>query len=247
MRRWLRSVDWLAINTSALVLILMIWCLSCLGFPDHDHHDTNARYAADTKLTEFPWPASAEGWTAVFTGLLTFSTAGLWIVTRTAANAAKAAAEALPKLERAYVLFTGAVSDDIRESLTLGNLTRTRFALKYNTKNHGRTAAIIKAIRLSAGYVEVGFPKMPDAFGSEWPDAFVMGSGDSPPAGTVTFPIAGSDFEKAKKSIGHIFFWGKIEYLDVFDNPHETGLCAEWSFDEGRFIVSECRELNYHT
>ncbi len=113
MRRWLRSIDWLAINTSALVLVLTVWVLSWAGFPDHDRYDTQTQYTASGQPDEFPWWESSAVWTAIFTGLLTISTVGLWIVTRTAANAAaqtvRTMQETAERQLRAYVYFDGPI------------------------------------------------------------------------------------------------------------------------------------------
>src|SRR5258708_30546239 len=84
---------------------------------------------------------------AVFTAVLAFSTIFLWIVTRKAAVAAKASADALITIERAYmfaeVSYKGFVSEDGR-----GDELHTEVKLW----NYGKTPADITMIR---GYIVV--------------------------------------------------------------------------------------------
>ncbi|HXM85251.1 MAG TPA: hypothetical protein VN899_05560 [Stellaceae bacterium] len=115
------------------------------------------------KPDELPWYRSSAVWTAIFTGLLTLSTAGLWTVTRTAANAAKTAAESLPVVERAYVYpivisggdLAGYIEDSENYyplSLTKHDIPRPeRTEITFRIKNYGKTPAILKAVYAAFG------------------------------------------------------------------------------------------------
>jgi hypothetical protein len=97
------------------------------------------------------------------------------------ADAAKKAAEALPKLERAYVFFNSATSEDITASRTLGGIKPTIFRVNYSFENHGRTAAILISIKMNAAYVASGFPNIADALPGDIPTYLIVGSGEGPP------------------------------------------------------------------
>jgi hypothetical protein len=138
-------------------------------------------------------------------------------------------------------------SPDIRTTVDLGDTTVDRFTVEYGFKNHGRTPAIITKANVAAKYIATGFPRMTDAPNDELPTALILSAGESKGGHTFQFPIVGVNYQSAKAGTGKIFCWGKLEYRDVFDVPHETGICAEWDFGEARFIISKTKEMNYHT
>jgi len=182
-----------------------------------------------------------------FAVVLTGSTIGLWIVTRTAANAAKAAADALPRLERAYLFFANAESQEIVTYASCITIARyDNVLVKYSYRNHGRTPAIIKSILIGAKYLEHGFPKMSDALGGNLIADVIVGD-DLTPGGDQYFNMSGKDFDNAKNGIGRVFFWGELGYEDVFGNYCTTGICSEWHFRQSRFVISNNKALNYRT
>ena len=249
MLKWLRSVDWLAINTSALVLVVSMWASVLLPSP---HANQATYHATDQKQDNLILGITAEGWTAIFTGLLTFSTIGLWLVTRDASNAAKAAGEALPKMERAYVFFNSLTCAQLGEPgdivllIWKQNPTKTaNFRLLYGFKNHGRTPAIVTSLNVYARFVAGEISEK--VVGDPLPMPLVVSGGESPPESSFNCVVTGAEYQEARAGHGYIFFWGKIAYLDVFEAQHETGICAHWHFGEARFVISETKELNYYT
>jgi hypothetical protein len=96
---------------------------------------------------------------AVFTLVLAVSTIFLWRVTNTNrnANAARDAAEALPAIERPYVLVTGGGSLTVAAQMTRA----PRPAVFYRAGNYGRTPAIIENVRAGYSRNNRGNPDMP--------------------------------------------------------------------------------------
>jgi hypothetical protein len=190
---------------------------------------------------------------AAFTLLLVAVTAWLAFATNRAANAAKTAAEALPRLEQAYVFFSEA-KGDIQDTVVIEAITRTDnpgiIKATYRFKNHGRTPAIVTHLDVVLDYIEVGFPDKPS--GGELPSHLIVSSQETSPnidraASEYRGRITRSEYQKATVGTGRIFFCGRIVYLDVFGKSHETGICAEWNFDGNRFIISKNKDLNYYT
>jgi hypothetical protein len=168
--------------------------------------------------------------------------------TASAANAAKAAAEAVPGLERAYLFFSSATSDDFNPSMSFVGTSPDIFKINYRYKNSGRTPALLKRVQIGCGYFEKGFPTNGVFnYDSDLPTVHVIEGGLEPPPNDVQLFVQGDEYEKAKDFMGRYFFWGKLTYLDVFGISHETGICSEWHFGQNRFVVSHCKELNYYT
>jgi hypothetical protein len=83
LKRWLHRLFLLMLIAGALVFAGWVgWSLA-----QYCDEKNGAETASQKKPFEIPWPGSA-GWTAIFTGLLTVSTIGLWLVNRGLLNAA---------------------------------------------------------------------------------------------------------------------------------------------------------------
>ena len=218
-------------------------------FPSNQDTTREAQHGSGVVASEHSENKLTDWLLVLFNGLLFGSTLLLWVSTRKAANAAKSAAEALPRLERAYVFFISATSADFDEPpFELGGIPRV-IRIKYRFKNSGRTPAILKRIQIGAEYLQSGFPAKGNfTYGDgKLPAPLIVGSDESPPESNAQARVSGTDYEWAKQGVGRIFFWGKLTYLDVFGASHETGICSEWHFGQSRFVVSDCDELNYYT
>jgi hypothetical protein len=137
------SRDWRShgsVARSGLILLALL-CLSAAQAPPNaeNHHSDAKTYqskpepAAPPKMERGPTyvlnsdarqePPNGDflnvpwdGWVAIFTGVLTAATIGLGWATFVSAKAAKAAADALPILERAYI-YPEIVSDGVLQAL----------------------------------------------------------------------------------------------------------------------------------
>lgn len=177
---------------------------------------------------------------------------------RISADAAKQSADAaalnagiIPKMERAFVFFDSAESNDLGSALISNMLSaiptpqQSIIKITYGFKNHGRTPAIVTTVNVEARYFETGSPERLER--DPLPMPLIVSGEDGPPDGEYGCAITGGEFRKAKAGEGRIFFWARLVYRDVFDTPHETGICAHWDFRESRFVVSKSNELNYYT
>jgi hypothetical protein len=241
----LKGVDYPLRGLLAALIAIVLLSFSTAKYSNVPEKN-QPKASPEEKTNDLFLGVSAEGWTAIFTGFLTFSTIGLWLVTRTAANAARDAAEALPIVERAYVFLKSAESNDISNTLTFGDDTVGKFSLKWAFKNHGRTPAKIQDLRMMVRY----WPKPPstnDKSGTPLPAPFVIGAGEEWANNPFTFEVYGAEYEQAKAGQGCIYFWGKLGYADIFNARHEVGFCSQWHFGENRFIITEGDHLNYNT
>ena len=96
MLKYLRNIDWLPLSACAFLLLVAVDLLSWFGFSQNGRQHYSAQNTASQKPIEIPWP-DAGGWTAIFTGVLSISTIGLWVSTRGLAVAALSEHE---KMER---------------------------------------------------------------------------------------------------------------------------------------------------
>lgn len=118
MLKWLRSIDWLPLTITALIIVLGFNLLSWFaGQPFH-----------------VPWPHEPDAWVAIFTATLTISTVLLWLSTSSLAREARDSARKLIDMERPYVTGGG---DFVRTDTGGVELFRL------DVENHGKTAAFM--------------------------------------------------------------------------------------------------------
>jgi hypothetical protein len=210
MLKWLRSIDWLPLTTSALILVLSIELLSSLGFPNHQR-DNRTLPGANQEPIEIPWP-DAGGWTAIFTALLTASTFLLWARTRDLALAARETIERDKEsreiLERSYVSGGGIV--DWQDK---------RFKVHIN--NHGRTPADLKWIHY--GFCSARNPPFTPDYTHcvSWVDSIGPGLRSHLTA-RIALPLTPADLA----SQGWAFF-ARFVYRDIFKGECTAGFIVE--------------------
>lgn len=150
MLRWLRANWRIVLLLAAIWLAFECW-ISWAAFCDQPHYNagnnhTHKEYSCVSRGPVLFAAQSFWGWgrhtfddaesvIALFTGILAISTIFLWAVTKTAADAAKAAAEHIPTVERAWVFCL------ITSITTLG---QPKFIL--HIKNHGKTPGFVKVV-----------------------------------------------------------------------------------------------------
>ena len=72
--------------------------------------------------------------------------------------------------------------------------------------------------------------------------------GVNEPIGPFDCPLTASETEiaKAARNEGYIFMIAKIDYDDIFGEPHETGMCVVYKFaTKGFGLVSRQNKCNY--
>jgi hypothetical protein len=144
---------------------------------------------------------------------------------QTAADAAKKSADALPILERAY-LFVEFSDSNIQEVLAMytDNASTRRIKVRFTIFNYGKTPAIVKAIFRTLLHIDggMGEPFYVESVLIE--DEIIIASG----ARTEIYRVEdqrvltddGAVAIKERRCL--VLFFGKVEYEDVFGNPHET-------------------------
>jgi len=182
------------------------------------------------------------------------------------AKAAKDAAEALPILERAFVL----MYPDIQPSITrtLGPAGKRRIdeiMTGFLLINHGRTHAIVKSISFGVSLVDdlTTIPRYSDSV-IDW-DVVIPGGGRYPEKTTVSaieppekyekityfhhniltieISAAQSDQILAKKLFPLVL--GRAAYVDIFGKRYEIGDCFIYNGRTGFFEQHGGQEYNY--
>jgi hypothetical protein len=174
---------------------------------------------------------TAERAIAVFTGLLALFSVLLWIYTKRAANAARRAAEHIPTVERAYLFaapaFIGA------------NQERTETTIEISVDNPGRTPGILTSIygQFSQKPPKGDAPQYNG--GGSYPFELTVNCSNGDPRAKAVLPVVfKTDFAEQQ------FFWGYIEYLDIFKKPHTSRFCTVIFPAESRWQIAGGRAWN---
>lgn len=189
-------------------------------------------------------------WLMIFTGALVICNVGLWFYTMRAANSAKKAADALPTVERAYLFIDSIEWPKGELGFTLSEYNKLT-PIKGIIRNVGRTPAILCKVSSMVSIKESEYPTKEAVRGkleiSVPTGVIIEGDGTEPfSCGGAIGPsiMTESDFIQAT-----ILCYGYVIYEDIFGKSHETGFCYEFKpiYLEGRFHISNNKELNYYT
>lgn len=152
--------------------------------------------------------------------------------TNKAANAAKESAEALPKIERAYIF--AAVGFDNSGVLTV------------ELENHGRTPAILKSMCATRTLNTTPPQEFDNRHKSHIPDGIVIANGKPWPA-VVTPDISKEEWELIEGTQFTLFCYGVVEYKDILSQRRNTGFCWQLNYEDGmgRWIIADSK-LNYY-
>lgn len=171
------------------------------------------------KTTNDPIALSTFG-TFIFTGVLGISTIFLWGATKTAANAAKTAAEHVPRVERAYIF--GGPSNIVM------NLPGRKTTFDIQIGNSGRTPALLKEICLVISTTcPTGEPNYPN------PQIVVTDLAIDGAATGVRLPINSST-----NLVSPYFAYGFFKYDDIFHVTHTSRFCARIIPAMGKFEIA---------
>jgi hypothetical protein len=165
--------------------------------------------------------------------------------THKTAVAAKEAAEHIPRVERAYLFLW----HEIDRRITPNAIPNTGDILEVNFRfhNHGKTPAILRRIEADIRVVERNeFPTaLRDVGATDMPPGLIISGGQATP----TFPqrtLMSAERWREVTFQGHLLlFLGRVQYLDIFGDLHETGFCLQW-FGDG-FGPAATEALNYYT
>jgi hypothetical protein len=145
-----------------------------------------------------------------------------------------------PHAERAYLF---AAHDDTApatlDEISPGKVYRVLF------KNYAKTPAVYRGLHTMCSYWPTQFPN-PKFSAEKWEGSVVIGVNE--PIGPFDCPLTASENEiaKAARSEGYIFMIAKIDYDDIFGEPHETAICVVYKFaTKGFGLVSRQNKCNY--
>jgi hypothetical protein len=152
--------------------------------------------------------------------------------TEKAAKAAQDSADALSKIEKAYIF----ISVEFKH-----------FDIFIKLTNHGKTPAILTKAHGSWVSQKTCPSKIDRRINADIPDGIVI-SGSKPYSIRIPPAIDAMDCRAFKDSGDILFCYGLVEYKDVLGNSRETGFCWQHVTDiEGsRFNIADSK-LNYYT
>ncbi len=196
---------------------------------------------------------------AIFTCVLGVSTIGLWIQTGKAANAAQAAAEHIPRVERAR-LYVVMESENVSTSLSLAasefekkrdrkDWTLVSFGIGYSFRNYGKTPAFIHEI----GHQVIVADEEPRIISYRLqvplPVDFVLGPDRTTTRiGDVAVPkIRASDALAIRDMKATFWFCGYVVFDDAFGNRFEQQFKWHYSAVSDRFCTYSYREIERKT
>jgi len=254
----------------AAALLLLVWCLPALAEQSHSRHAADqfgyveaaslsrhafnasqpacdedvpgaAACAGPKDWQDVAWLKAKAAWNflfgtaeraiAVFTGLLALFSVLLWIYTKRAANAAHRAAEHIPAVERAYLFATPAFIG--------ANNDKTETTVEITVDNPGRTPGILTSIYGQFSNKPPKGDRPQYNGGASYPFELTVNSTNGDPRARVVLPVVfKTDFAEQQ------FFWGYIEYLDIFKKPHTSCFCTLIFPAESRWQVTGGRAWN---
>ena len=137
-----------------------------------------------------------------------------------AANAAKDSADALPKIERAYLF--------VKVRINNVNLADGKFWIQFNVeiKNYGKTPAVLRLLRNYSSWEDVVPQELikHELASKNIPDGFVIGSGEghSELCEITLNQDEWSEFQSLNKTV---YIVGSVDYRDVLNEERRTSYC----------------------
>lgn len=205
-------------------------------------------------------------------------TARLAEATEIAAAAARSSAAILPSLERAYVFVEADPHslDQVNMELVFiktGPHPRKpqQFGVSYQLVNHGKTPAIVKAMKFLLAYqADVDGPTSRPVERVSAGAIVVPGGGIYPaphvipehshetrpePDGIIRFKLTCSlaqslrpeETERIGRGLFQLRFVGHVAYDDIFGNEHETRVCWRFDHETGTLVEFGGDEWNRRT
>ena len=264
-------------------LLAALMVALCIVAPEHSQARTEQQAQSPTSGENGSSMTGAYAvWSLCLLGGLAVSTGGLWFLTwrssvrqagqweklrviaadaanagRSAAAAAKKSADALVKIERAYLFIDEDVEfDPVGDPFTAsteerGSSEMPNYVIKFTFINRGRTPAILESIGMGVLPVSQQPTKL---------DASALALRASVPVGSVIsansryerrlgcpFRMEQAERKQVEQRELRLYFLGRIGYKDIFGNSHETGFGLEFEPGSQSFMRVLSDELNYYT
>jgi hypothetical protein len=124
-----------------------------------------------------------------------------------------------------------------------GEVLTVQFALR----NQGKTPAVLRQINVEIRLLDRadGYPMTFRQIASDMPLGLVLSGDETTPFFPSRQLIQPEDWQKVMRRSHFLLFLGRVQYRDIFGDPHETGFCLEW--DGNGFGPSPVEILNYYT
>ncbi len=159
-----------------------------------------------------------------------------------AAEAAKESAEALPKIERAYVFLDEVKIEGISSVVATNGpdgkqVSHRIIDVRFAFKNHGKTPAILKElfceVRMCNDFSEAIYAK-----GTMFASGKIISAGE--PEGFFTKSTVNAPEYETAKTNGKpkLLLFGSIHYYDVLKQERETGFCWQCDFKSMEFRLA---------
>ena len=162
-----------------------------------------------------------------------------------AADAAKASADALPMIERAYVFLDGEASRHASRDLPKGIGPECRRHITFT--NFGRTPAIVQRIACTFEYFKGEPSRIPLHEISSLPRTeSPLGANQSIGPFEVFLSATPREIERAERGDGLVLLVAAVHYEDMLGRDCETGFCWQYFPEHGTFLPSPSKILNYH-
>lgn len=164
---------------------------------------------------------------------------------RQTVQATRAAAAALPNIERAYVF----VRVSMPRTPNLSPDGSAESSLFIRISNDGRTPAILDQIRAVAYVADQRPNALPPSNERVIPPGLVLAA-NTPDEQTVRFRVSNDEWQNVIGNNGLLLMCcGRIRYRDVLGEMRETGFCWEYqeAADYHGFHISPDTPLNYWT
>lgn len=204
MRKWLRSIDWIDITTSALILVCAMNVGSWL-FPAKESQNCVTKKCASNKpADDKPWWSYAGTYEAFFTGLIAVYAVQQYVESRKSSE----------RQLRAYISFT---KTRIR-NVGLGE-TPEFFARIYNA---GQTPAYRFTATFNPGLYPIG---VVDALNVVGPAPQIMSRVALGPkmkvvnTARLSSALSIQDLQDINDGVKGIVVFGRIDFIDAFDQP----------------------------
>jgi hypothetical protein len=206
--------------------------------PSNQNTQANAEKGSGPEATNQSENKITDWLLVLFNGLLFGANLLLWRVTKTAADAAKKAADAadlstkaVTVVERAYVypvvITPGAIEQCIRAALDSEEEDVPAVVtceLTFKFKNFGKTPAVLKE-----AFVGFGVSPLGAEIGISIPEGVL---GDSEETGALTSEMQKGITRRQAQHIGvytgHICFTGTVTFYDIWDNENTTRFYFVW-------------------
>lgn len=164
-------------------------------------------------------------------------------IAQTTASAARHTAENIAIVERAYV-HPIIVKDNIAVAVKAVTEQRDRNShwpsVQFKFKNYGKSAAVLTDIK-AALVCWTGKPISSQDFEQFFPGEASIQPGQETEtfSAWVRIPLGAVDAEQVKKGAARLYFYGQVDFDDIWGEHRIMGFYQSWDFARGKFVPDQ--------